>query len=621
MEYHFIFRLINRAILFIFVSVVMNQQTMAASETSPSAKPERTFVVRGYHIDGNTVLPSEEFGPLTNFIGTNVTVSRLKEGLGQLQLRYRELGFPTVAVTLPQQKLTNGIVRLKVVEGVLGRVMVKDNTWFSSNNVMRALPGLTTNILINTKWLQPELDRANANADRQIYPEITPGTEPGLTELTLKVKDRMPLHGHTEINDKSTPQTPLLRSDTALQYDNLWQREHQIGVEYNFSPQNLKPADSPYSSFFDAPAVASYSTFYRIPIRPGDDLRETYERLPVAFGYDQVTHRFNLPPPTGTPELVFFASRSTTDTGSRYGPTNNLTSTATLNVDSQVVERNPSETADFGAKFILPLSAWRGIQSSLSFGLDYKYYQASSLAANYTYIQQYSTNPPALVQSGTVTNYQNSANSLYYFPLSLGWSGARPDSRGSFSFYYNQNIFLPGFQSARSDFQKVAGSTSAGGTYTALTAGLTRQQNLPGDWSAILNASGQWASEPLIGNEQFALGGSGGVRGYREGEAYGDTGWRTQFDLRAPAVNIGYFPTENNDIPAMLRCSWFMDYGQAYRLASSQAAVEQWGTGLGFYLTAGEHVDARLTLAWALHDTPVTTTGSAQAYFTIGIQF
>ena len=48
--------------------------------------------------------------------------ARIREGLGKLQLRYRDLGFPTISVTLPQQKLTNGIVRVKVIEGKLSDI-------------------------------------------------------------------------------------------------------------------------------------------------------------------------------------------------------------------------------------------------------------------------------------------------------------------------------------------------------------------------------------------------------------------------------------------------------------------------------------------------------------------
>jgi hypothetical protein len=38
-------------------------------------------------------------------------------------------------------------------------------------------------------------------------------------------------------------------------------------------------------------------------------------------------------------------------------------------------------------------------------------------------------------------------------------------------------------------------------------------------------------------------------------------------------------------------------------------------------LTAGEHVSARLALAWALIDSATTTAGSAQVYFNVVVQF
>jgi hemolysin activation/secretion protein len=205
-------------------------------------------------------------------------------------------------------------------------------------------------------------------------------------------------------------------------------------------------------------------------------------------------------------------------------------------------------------------------------------------------------------------------------PLSLGWVAARPDKHGGFTFNYNQNFFLEPLASARKAFQAVAGSAKAGGNFTTIQSGFSRQQILPKDWSLLLRASGQWTSRPLIGNEQFALGGTSGVRGYQDGESYGDTGWRTSFDVRAPAYNIGFFPTENGDVSAKLRPSWFVDYGEVYGLATG-LAIRQWGTGLGFYLTAGEHFEARLTLAWALRETAASAVGDTHAYFSVGYQF
>jgi hemolysin activation/secretion protein len=597
------------------------ESTLAAAITNLFIAPEKkpTLEVRGYRIEGNSVLPPEKFGVLTNYTGV-VDFARVRDGLGALQLLYRDLGFATISVTLPRQKVTNGTVRVKVIEGKLANINVTGNLHFSYHNVLRALPGLETNILLNTKWLQPELDLANQNQDRQIYPVISPGLDPGTSDLTLQVKDRLPLHGHIEINDKSTPGTPLLRIDTAIQYNNLWQLNHQIGFDYNFSPQQMKPDNT--MQFYDQPAVASYSGFYRLPLGVGGGLREKYDGEPVDFGYNEVTHQFNLPPLTGQPELIVYASRSTTDTGSTLGPVIPVTQSATLNIFSQDAQRVPSTTENVGSRFILPLPQLAGVQSSVSAGFDLKSYQSSTFYTNYFVVQSINTNDsPPTVRTLTETNVNNSGNSVVYLPLSFGWSGSRPDAHGSFAFNYSQSVFLTPLASARKNFQTIAGSRHAGGNYTTINAGLIRSQNLAGQWSAVLNANGQWASSPLISNEQFGLGGTSGVRGYQNGENYGDTGWRTQFDLRAPPLNVGYFPTQSGDVPADLRCSIFMDYGEVYHLDSTLSAIQQWGTGAGFYLTAGSHFDARLTLAYALLATPTTPVGDVQAYFSVGYQF
>jgi hemolysin activation/secretion protein len=589
-----------------------------------------TLNVRAYHVEGNTVLPPDNLGLLTNYTGTNIDFARLRLGLVKLQQRYRDLGYSTISVSLPPQKLTNGVVQVKVVEGRLSNIRIKGNRYFSEANIRRALPSLSTNVLLNSKWFQPELDEANANRDRQIYPAIGPGPDPGTTDLTLEVKDRLPLHGRLEVNDKSQPDTPLLRLDTALQYDNLWQLEHQIGVDYNFSPQAYK-SDGSVHGFYDLPQVTSYSGFYRLPLDFAPGERETLEQHPPTFGYDEITHRFDLPPPIGHPELTFYGSRSVSATPLRYGPLSVIFTNDLAGIRSQSADQDFTYNNNAGARFNYPLPVVADVRSSFSLGLDFKGYDAPSYSTNLTYFSLYGKD--ALGNVFLITNQSirlpaNSRASLDYLPLNFGYSASRPDPWGSFAVSYSQSVFLSALASARTNFQVVAAAPDAGGNYTTINAGLAREQRLWDGWSALLNLSGQWASAPLINNEQFALGGTGGVRGYQQGEIYGDDGWRTMFDLRAPPVNVGNLPTQSGYAPAQLRCSWFMDYGQTVLIDRPVSAgvttdylYSQWGTGLGFLLNVGDHFDARLTLAWALLGTPTTGAGTAQAYFSVGAQF
>jgi hemolysin activation/secretion protein len=600
--------------------------TEAQTTNPPAAKPgPRGIDITAYHIEGNTVLPMDNFCILSNYTGTNISFPRLREGLGLLQLRYRALGFPTISVTLPPQKPTNGVIRVKVVEGRLSQINISGNEHYSADNIRRALPGLTTNIMLNSRWFQPELDQANANRDRQIYPVIGPGPDPGTTVLDLKVKDRLPLHGREEIDNKSSPGTPPLRLDTAVQYDNLWQREQQIGVDYNFSPQQLKDSGGAEIPT-DRPMVASYSAFYRVPFSWGHSYREETEQHPVTFGYDEISHKFNLPPPTGHPDLTIYVSRSSSDTPLQVGPVSTTTSVTNpyQTLTSQLTEHTPTINNNIGMKLTVPLRERWDISSSLSFGLDFKTFKSHTWSTNVSTFSIYgldSFGNRVLVTNKTLNIAGNSEQSLYYLPLSYGWTGSRPDRYGSFTFSWNQSVFLQSLASTRSGFQSLAGDTNAGGNYTTINATLFREQRLYRDWTATLNLNGQWASAPLISNEQFGMGGTSGVRGYEEGSAYGDTGWRALFDLHAPAVNVGYFDTADGDVPAELRCSLFMDYGEVFLLdrpSDPSHQADEWGTGAALLLNMGEHFDARLTLAWALEG---QDTGSARAYFSVGGQF
>src|SRR5258708_12464643 len=99
---------------------------------------------------------------------------------------------------------------MRVFEGRLSEITVRKNRYFSSNNVMRTLPSLRTNIILNGQVFQAELDRANANRDRQIYPQIEPGEEVNTTALCLEVKDHLPLPANTPFTTQPPPATPRL---------------------------------------------------------------------------------------------------------------------------------------------------------------------------------------------------------------------------------------------------------------------------------------------------------------------------------------------------------------------------------------------------------------------------
>jgi hemolysin activation/secretion protein/AraC-like DNA-binding protein len=595
--------------------------TNAPSAPATNGPALRTFEIRRYDVTGNTLLSSNILqATLEPYTSPKATRDTIRDALAALTLAYRGRGFASVGVTLPPQQITNGTVRIAVTEGKISDFRVVGNRWFSTENVLRALPGLRTNVVLNDKVLQADIDNANANSDRQIYPILEPGPEPGTSSLKLKVKDQLPLHGRFELNNQFTPGTPELRGSASVQYQNLWQREHAIGLQYGFALQEFKEGQV---NKFDRPLIANYSGYYRIPLSTDPPVQEVIDANPQRFGYDEVAKKFRLPPTSGRTELNIYANRSTTDTGVKLTPvkTVNPPPIALYSFDSG---QDLSTTEAIGFRISKPLPQFWGIRSTASVGADLKNYQKASYNTNnfsevFTYLDD-NGNPVQNVIPFSNPQPRREGH-VSYLPFALRWDGSRADALGFNSVGLGVNAnFIGGPFSVRPNFVSVSNSKIADGNYVTAQFSAAREQKLSGDWTLALRADGQWANQPLISSEQFGIGGTGGVRGYMEGERYGDRGWRVTLEPRTPTIDVGLV---DGTMPMRARAVVFADYGQSYLIDPSFPGQSETMLGAGWGVTAniGSTFDLRATMAWAVRDTVNSLAGHYRFYFAVGAQF
>jgi hemolysin activation/secretion protein/AraC-like DNA-binding protein len=640
------------------------EQDTRVHVVSTNAGPK--FEVAKYLVMGNSVLPPEAIARvITNVdgaFGTNTSFDGIRAAMIELQKAYRERGYVTVSVGLPQQKLTNATVKVKVTEGRLAAINVTGNRYFSSNNVMCALPSLYTNMLLNSHVLQRELDNANTSRDRQIYPVIGPGPEPDTSELTLKVKDQLPLHARLELNNQATPNTPDLRANFNLQYDNLWDLEHQIGLQYTCAFEQFKAGNEhDVVTPLDDPLIANYSGYYRLPLGDYNSVQDQMDANPGHFGYDEVTHKFNVPPATGRPELTLYATRSVSDTGVQRGPKNFLVDTTATNssgviyhplsISTNSAGQNLTLNEGLGLKLSLPLPQMGSLAANLSFGADYKHFRQTSCNTNENFVdvQWYDQQGQLQTDDAPAPQPQPSVfTGVDYFPLNVGLNGSIADRLGTTFFNATANFnVLPIFSEESQQvtttniigtnvvkststqiihghsFSSVAYTTNARPHYVTLQLGVDRVQTIYKDWSVKLHADGQWADGPLFSNEQYGMGGTSGVRGYLDGQAYGDTGWRFSIEPQTRLFNIGMVGNEGHEQPCWVRASVFLDYGRIYLLEPSPGSDDRKSfCGAGWAMTAniGSHVDGRLTVAWPLISHAGESDG-VHIYFGIGAQF
>ena len=600
---------------------------VAGTEVSPSPTNGPVFEVKGYELVGNTLLDLDLVDlVLRPYIATNASFNLVRRALTDLQTVYRDRGFATVSVGLPPQQLTNGIVKVQVIQGRLSEIIVQNNRYFSSNNVMRALPSLHEDMIMTAPIFQAELDRANANQDRQIYPQIEPGLEEKTTLLRLNVKDQLPLHGKVEFNNQSSPGTPDLRVNASAVYNNLWQQEHSLGVQYSYSPGFSK--SGPDWSFYDKPSVANYSAFYRLPLGNYGAVQDLIAASPTSFGYDEAARKFNLPPPSGRPELTFSAGRSTIDPGLLTLSKKTIVDVpGVISISEADYQQDLTINNNVGTRLNLPLRGTAETQFSLSGGVDYKTYELTSLKTNnflFSIITRDSGGNPRPPIISTVASPNpppdgTTLKELQYLPLSVRFDASRRDALGVTSF--GLGISGNAWQSeSLGDLQKITGSTKSKGHWIILNPSLSRDFMIRTNWTLSLHAEGQWATEPLISNEQFGGGGVGSVRGYSEGEAFGDTGFRTSVEIKTPPHIVGIIDARQ---ALTIRGSVYMDYAQTSLLdpQGRPASVPLWGCGFGGVISLGSHWDGRFLFSWPLLETSLTSSGVPRFNFSLTGQF
>jgi hemolysin activation/secretion protein len=590
------------------------------------------FAVEKYLVAGNTLLSPKSIGDtLTNIdsaFGTNVSFDGIETVVTELVKAYHERGYVTVAVDVPQQKLTNATVKLRVLEGRLADIKVTGNRYFNSNNVMRALPSLHTNMILNGPIFNAELNRANASQDRQIYPVIGPGPEPGTSELTLNVKDRLPLHAKTELNNQSSPGTPDLRVSTSAVYDNLWQLEHSLGVQYGFSPEAYKQGNQ--WNFYDQPIVAYYSAFYRLPLGNPEPIEDVVANNPGNFGYSEATRQFRLPPPSGQTELNLYASRATIDTGLEP-----LSSETLFDIPfvRQVVERTVQQDITInetvGFQLTKPLPDINNIHSTFSGGLDYKVYSLTDYKTNIFDFTEYTKDPSGNLKVTVSHDYiptPTTHPTLDYLPLELNYSASLNNFMGPATlglglsanlWYSSQTSFtsldtngnpVVTYQNGRDSLQGITDSKESTGHWVILRPSFSQDITFYTNWTTTIRADGQWASEPLISVEQFGVGGVNSVRGYHEGEVFGDTGWHVSLEQQTPPYIVGMV---RDNTPLTVRGSVYMDYARTFLLdpQGRPASVPLWGTGFGAVASVGSHWQAQFLFSW-----PLLSAGTTSAY-------
>jgi len=267
------------------------QEPQAQAVPAQPPAPAR-FDIQRYVVEGNTLLSQSEVDKiLAPFAGKNRDFGDIQRALEALQDAYAGRGYNAVRVSVPEQDIRAGQVRLRVVEARLRRIKVEGNRFFNEKNVRGGLPSLKEGASPNTGAISKDAQLVNENPSKQISVALQAADDPGEVDATVRVTDEKPSRISAYVDNTGTPSTGNYRIGAGYQNANLFNGDDVLNIQAITSPDHVSD-------------VKIFGVGYRIPIYSWAGV------VDVLAGYSSVN--------SGTVQGLFNVSGSGDVFGLRY---------------------------------------------------------------------------------------------------------------------------------------------------------------------------------------------------------------------------------------------------------------------------------------------------------------
>ena len=231
------------------------QQNQPQTQTAPSQPPAPVrFEIQRYVVEGNTLLSQSMVDKtVAPFAGKDRDFGDIQKALEALQDAYGSRGYNAVRVSIPEQDIRAGQVRLRVVEARVRRVSVQGNKFFDEKNVKAGLPSLKEGGAPNTQAISKNAQLVNENPAKQVTVALQAADDPGQVDATVRVTDEKPWRVSAYVDNTGTPNTGNYRLGAGFQHANVFNRDQVLNVQAITSPGHTSD-------------VKIFGAGYRIPI-------------------------------------------------------------------------------------------------------------------------------------------------------------------------------------------------------------------------------------------------------------------------------------------------------------------------------------------------------------------
>jgi len=210
--------------------------------------------VNSIEVSPSEILTREEINNVIGqYVGRNVFMSDIQAAINALNNLYAEKGYVTARAYLPEQTVSNGNIRIELIESKIGNVTVVNNKYTTDNYILKRIPEKSGQLFDIVSLEQDVLDFNRYHDGVNLAANLRAGETPGTTDIELTAQETFPFHLIGMMDNAGRRSTGSLRGGPAIVADSLFHRRDQMSLGTYFSSGAVSP-------FFD----------YNIPVNKKD---------------------------------------------------------------------------------------------------------------------------------------------------------------------------------------------------------------------------------------------------------------------------------------------------------------------------------------------------------------
>jgi len=141
-------------------------------------------------IEGNTVIDTETLNKVTEaFKGRELTLEEMSELTDLLTMTYQEKGYILARAYLPEQEIEDGILKVSIAEGKIGKIKIAGYTHYKADVLKRYFKQQEKHGVIKESLLEQGLLLSSDTPDVKTTVVLKEGEKPGEVDVILDVKD------------------------------------------------------------------------------------------------------------------------------------------------------------------------------------------------------------------------------------------------------------------------------------------------------------------------------------------------------------------------------------------------------------------------------------------------